>query len=205
MNKKPLSCILLTIASLFLSTQSTCMEKELSCMPNPLYYQKLMNNIEEQLVIKEIERYGIRHVEQTLYRGIQKQFLYKTQNNPVLIIKKTFFKPKRKKDQLTQSIFAAIQLHSKLYQSELPKQYLSDQIRYYVIKDKPAVLVVAKLTNKEHIQKIIDRYKKTPLANKEFEKIPSMDNNINPCQTICLTVSVACLLCYLLAIAQVMV
>jgi len=193
---------------LAISINSICMEKQLSCVPNPLYYQKLMNNIEEQLVIKEIEKYGIRHVEQTLYRGIQQQVfrqsLDKTQNKPILIIRKTFFKPKINKDQLTQSIFEATQLHYKHYQSELPKQFLSNQIRYYVIKDKPAVLVVAKFTNKERIQEIIASYKKATLANKEFEKILNTDNNINLCQTIYLTISATCLLCYLLAIAQVM-
>ena len=69
---------------------------------------ELMDSIKEQLIIKEIERYGIEHVESKLSYGRRWQWADKDSNTPVLIIKRTFFKPKSKNDQLTKDIFYAI-------------------------------------------------------------------------------------------------
>jgi hypothetical protein len=168
-----ISTILLSCAN------SICMEKEITCYLNPHYYHNLMDTIEEQLIKKEIERYGIYKVQNRLNDGIrsQKLFALLDQEKPVFIIKKTFFAPKMEKDLLTKSIYHAIVLRSLDEKSKLSKQFLSNQIRYYGIKDKPAVLVVAKLTNKERIQKIINAHKSTMVNNR-------IDNNVNP-MSIC--------------------
>ena len=153
---------------LLISTDSICMDKQISCASNQREYQKQMDIIKEQLIIKEIERYGINHVERTLIKGIQnqqiRQHVDKDQNKlePVFIIKRTFFKPKKKVDQLTKHIFDAICLReTKINSQNLLPKFLCDEIRYYRIKNKPAVLIKASFTNAEEVQKIIDAHKST--------------------------------------------
>lgn len=63
------------------------------------------------------------------------------------------------------------------YYSPLPKKSLSDQIHYYYIKNQPAVLVVAKFTDAEEIQKIIAAHKSTD----DTYKCPLLQN-VNPMQ-----------------------
>ncbi len=198
--------IILMSTMLIISVNSSCMEKQISCASNQSDYQKLMNIIEERLVMEEIQKYNIRYVEDKLSRIKQREFLQsldkhqnKPENKPVFIIKKTFFKPKIKKDLLTQSIFKAIELRHHLdHKFELPKQSLSNQIRYYVIKDKPAVLVVAKLTNKEHIQEIIDRYNKA--KNGTYINKNSLLEQIS---TIKISTAFISFVCLLLILSQV--
>lgn len=181
---------------LLISTDSICMDKQISCASNQREYQKQMDIIKEQLIIKEIERYGINHVERTLIKGIQnqqiRQHVDKDQNKlePVFIIKRTFFKPKKKVDQLTKHIFDAICLRetkinsldlqpkflcdkiryyfnaiclreTKINSQNLLPKFLCDEIRYYRIKNKPAVLIKASFTNAEEVQKIIAAHKST--------------------------------------------
>jgi hypothetical protein len=213
MNSLSRLSIILMSTILVISVNSSCMEKQISCACSQSDYQKLMNIIEERLVMGEIQKYDIRYVEHKLSGIKQREFLQSLnthQNKPVFIIKKTFFKPKIKKDLLTQSIFEAIELRHHLdYKSDLPKQSLSDQIRYYVIKDKPAILVVAKLTNKEHIQEIVDRYNKakndcdiklTSIINGTYIKKNSLFEHIS---TIKISTAIVSFVCLLLALSQV--
>ena len=86
--------IILMSTMLIISVNSSCMEKQISCAFNQSDYQKLMDIIEERLVMGEIQNFNIRYVEDKLSRIKQQEFLQSSdthQNKPVFIIRKTFF------------------------------------------------------------------------------------------------------------------
>jgi hypothetical protein len=158
------------------SINSLCMEKQISCTSNPPCTNRLMDIIKEQLIIKEIKKQGIECIQKKIYSAILFQSCRNYSKQPVLVIQKTFFKPK-KNDPLTKHIFNAISLRKSEHNKQSPKtalsKFLCDEIRYYGIKNKPAVLVKASFTNAEEVQKIIDGHKSTMANNR-------IDNNVNP-------------------------
>src|SRR5437762_2325673 len=191
--KKILSCVLLL--HLCASTNSNCMQKQ---------KKSRLNAIEQQLVIRKIEKQGVEQIENDI------ELAAISEQQSILTIYNKFYIAKKDQDSLTSLIFNYIESIENNSSDSVQKN-LGKKTSYYWVDNRSAVKVKATLTNKEEILEIINAYKKNMPQRINVEKIVEAHNKelyevINDLNIPSWTglLSAATLLYYTLGIIEIM-